>query len=424
MINITRLWTGQAQPADHLRYGRIEVRGNSDTPSSTASCMPDSSRSRKPIVVWNITRTCNLKCIHCYADSHAEKYPGELTWEQCCTVIDDLADYRVSALLLSGGEPLVHPLLPNILERATDRGLKVTLSTNGTRITPEYAALFKKLGVAYVGISLDGIGEVHDRFRGVKGAFDLAVRGFKLCEEVGQKTGLRLTLTRHNVQCMSDILDFIERENIRRVCFYHLVPTGRGVDVQTLHPDEARRALDMLIERVQKWKGQGEDRELLTVTQPADGIYLLLKQMREGNPLAAETLRLLEWNGGGANSSGRGIANIDTQGNVHPDQFWQSVTLGNVKKQKFSDIWEAKAGEAVEILPELRASDDPNERQKTLSGRCARCCHFKLCGGGFRTRAAFSNGHWCGSDPGCYLSEEEIQTGIVLDESGQVRFMK
>lgn len=424
MINITRLWTGQAQPADHLRYGRAEACGNGDSPSSTASCLPASSRSRKPIVVWNITRTCNLKCIHCYADSHAEKYPGELTWEQCCAVIDDLADYRVSALLLSGGEPLVHPLLPKILERATERGLKVTISTNGTRITPEYAALFKKLGVAYVGISLDGIGEIHDRFRGVKGAFEQAVRGFKLCEEAGQKTGLRLTLTRNNVQCMSDILDFIERENIRRVCFYHLVPTGRGVDVQTLRPDEARCALDMLIDRVQKWHGQGENRELLTVTQPADGIYLLLKQLREGNPLATETLRLLEWNGGGANSSGRGIANIDTQGNVHPDQFWQSVTLGNVKKQKFSDIWEARDGEAVDILPKLRASDDPLERQKELSGRCARCRHFKLCGGGFRTRAAFSNGNWVGSDPGCYLSEEEIQAKIGFDESGRACFLK
>lgn len=424
MINITRLWTGRAQPADHLRYGRAEACGNGDSLPSTASCMPASSRSRKPIVVWNITRTCNLKCIHCYADSHAEKYPGELTWEQCCAVIDDLADYRVSALLLSGGEPLVHPLLPKILERATERGLKVTISTNGTRITPEYAALFKKLGVAYVGISLDGIGEVHDRFRGVKGAFEQAVRGFKRCEDVGQKTGLRLTLTRNNVQCMSDILDFIERENIRRVCFYHLVPTGRGVDVQTLHPDEARRALDMLIARVEKWKEQGEDRELLTVTQPADGIYLLLKQLREGNPLATETLRLLEWNGGGSNSSGRGIANIDTQGNVHPDQFWQSVTLGNVKKQKFSEIWEAQAGDAVELLPKLRSSDDPVERQNALSGRCARCRHFKLCGGGFRTRAAFANGHWCGSDPGCYLSEEEIRTEIGLDESGCARFLK
>ncbi len=415
MINITRLWTGCAQPADHLRYGQGHGRGE----ASTAACMPASARARKPIVVWNITRTCNLRCVHCYADSHAEKYAGELSWEQCCEVIDDLADYQVNALLLSGGEPLVHPMLPQILERATGRGLKVTISTNGTRITPELAALFKKLGVAYVGISLDGIGAIHDRFRGVEGAFDQAVRGFKLCEEVGQKTGLRLTLTRNNVQCMPEILDFIERENIQRVCFYHLVPTGRGVAVETLTPAEARHAMDMLIERAERWAASGSARELLTVTQPADGIYLLLRQLREGRPLAAETLRLLQWNGGGANSSGRGIANIDTQGNIHPDQFWQSVTLGNVKEQKFSQVWEAEAGAAVDLLPELRASDDPLERQAALSGRCAGCRHFALCGGGFRTRAAFANDNWYGSDPGCYLTDEEISRPVGFDDEGR-----
>jgi len=410
MINITRLWTGAAQPADHLRYGL--GRGSDAALSSTAACAPASSRTRKPIIVWNITRTCNLRCVHCYADSHAEKYPGELSWEQCCAVIDDLAAYQASALLLSGGEPLLHPLLPQLLERATLRGLKVTISTNGTRITPEYAALFKKLGVAYVGISLDGIGPIHDKFRGVPGAFEKAIRGFKLCEQVGQKTGLRLTLTRNNVQCMGDILDFIERENIRRVCFYHLVPTGRGVDVASLKPDEARTALDMLIARVEAWHANGCTRELLTVTQPADGIYILLRQLREGSPLAAQTLRLLRWNGGGANSSGRGIADIDTQGNIHPDQFWQDVTLGNVKTQKFSDVWEAACESSAAQLDALRGSDSPRERQKKLSGRCANCCHFALCGGGFRTRAAFANGHWFGSDPGCYLTDEEIHTPL------------
>lgn len=411
MINITRLWTGAEQPADHLRYGL--GHGSHSRDSSTADCSPTSSRTRKPIVVWNITRTCNLRCIHCYADSHAQKYPGELTWEQCCAVIDDLADYRVNALLLSGGEPLLHPRLPQILERATQRGLKVTISTNGTRITPEYARLFKELGVAYVGISLDGIGAIHDRFRGVPGAFDGAIRGFRLCEEVGQKTGLRLTLTRNNVQSMEQILDFIEKEGIQRVCFYHLVPTGRGVDVASLKPEEARAALDMLIARAEAWQKSGQTRELLTVTQPADGIYILLRQLREGNPLAKQTLRLLEWNGGGANSSGRGIANIDTQGNIHPDQFWQQVTLGNVKSQKFSDVWEAVQEPSATQLRELRGSEDPSERQKKLTGRCAHCCHFRLCGGGFRTRAAFANGHWYGSDPGCYLTEEEIQTPIT-----------
>lgn len=411
MINITRLWTGAEQPADHLRYG-LHHSGMHHAQASTAACIPAHSRARKPIVVWNITRTCNLRCIHCYADSHAQHYPGELTWEQCCAVIDDLAAYGASALLLSGGEPLLHPRLPQILQRATEQGLKVTISTNGTRITPDYARLFKELGVAYVGISLDGIGEVHDRFRGVKGAFDGAIRGFRLCEEVGQKTGLRLTLTRNNVQSMGQILQFIEEQNIRRVCFYHLVPTGRGVDVASLHPEEARAALDMLIAKAEAWHRSGQTRELLTVTQPADGIYLLLRQLREGSPLAARTLRLLQWNGGGANSSGRGIANIDTQGNIHPDQFWQSVTLGNVKTERFSDVWEAAHAPSAAQLTELRGSDDPAERQKKLSGRCARCCHFALCGGGFRTRAAFANGHWYGSDPGCYLSDEEISTPL------------
>lgn len=410
MINITRLWTGAEQPADHLRYGL--GHGSTSPLSSTAACTPTSSRTRKPIVVWNITRTCNLRCVHCYADSHAEKYPGELTWEQCCSVIDDLADYKVNALLLSGGEPLLHPQLPQILERATQKGLKVTISTNGTRITPAYAALFKTLGVAYVGISLDGIGAVHDSFRGVEGAFDGAIRGFKLCKDVEQKTGLRLTLTRNNVQCMEQILDFIEQEDIRRVCFYHLVPTGRGVDVASLHPDEARRAIDMLIARAEAWYKAGQTRELLTVTQPADGIHILLRQLREQNPLAAQTLKLLSWNGGGANSSGRGIANIDTQGNIHPDQFWQGVTLGNVKQQKFSDVWEAANEPSAAVLKELRGSDDPQERQKKLGGRCAECAHFHLCGGGFRTRAAFANGHWYGSDTACYLSDEEIHTPL------------
>lgn len=410
MINITKLWTGAAQPADHIRYGL--GHGNNMPNSSTAACTPTSSRARKPIVVWNITRTCNLRCVHCYADSHAERYPGELSWEQCCAVIDDLADYKVNALLLSGGEPLLHPQLPQILQRATDKGLKVTISTNGTRITPDMARMFKDLGVAYVGISLDGIGAVHDKFRGVQGAFDGAIRGFKLCEEVGQKTGLRLTLTRNNVQSMEQILNFIEQEGIQRVCFYHLVPTGRGVDVASLKPEEARAALDMLIARAEAWHAAGQTRELLTVTQPADGIYLLLRQLREGHPQAAETLRLLTWNGGGANSSGRGIANIDTQGNIHPDQFWQGVTLGNVKTQKFSDVWEAAQEPSAAVLQELRGSDDPLERQKKLSGRCATCKHFALCGGGFRTRAAFANGHWYGSDPGCYLTDEETQMDI------------
>jgi radical SAM protein with 4Fe4S-binding SPASM domain len=402
MINLTRLWTGQAQPADDLRYGR-------------GHASPDSARARRPIVVWNITRTCNLRCVHCYSDSMAMKYPGELVWEQMQDVVKDLADYRIPSLLLSGGEPLIHPRFFDLVDAASQAGLKLTISTNGTLITPEKAALLKAANVAYVGISLDGIGEIHDRFRGKEGAFEAAVRGFHHCHEVGQKTGLRLTLTRHNVENIGQILDFIEEQEIQRVCFYHLVPAGRGAELQVLEAKAARGVIDTLISRVEAWHAQGIDREVLTVTQPADGAYLLVRMQRENHPNLEQARQLLGWNGGGANSSGRGIANIDTQGNVHPDQFWQDVVLGNVKRMAFSRIWEGANELSAPILDEIRSIGalSVDERRERMHGRCASCRWFKVCGGGFRTRAAFANHDLWGSDPGCYLDEEEIRTELV-----------
>lgn len=371
--------------------------------------------TRKPITVWNITRTCNLRCVHCYSDSNAMNYPGELTWPEMESVIDDLSAYQVPSLLLSGGEPLIHPRFFDIVDKASAGGLKLTISTNGTLITPEKAAMLKAANVAYVGISLDGIGKIHDEFRRKEGAFDGAVRGFRNCHDVGQKTGLRLTLTRHNVQNIEQILDFIEEQEIQRVCFYHLVPSGRGSSLQVLTPAESRHALDTLIALVKAWQRQGVTRELLTVAGPADGAYLLLRMEQENHPNLEEARRLLAWNGGGANSSGRGIADIDTQGNVHPDQFWQSITLGNVKRMPFSQIWEGQNAASTATLDDIRSIGrlSQDERQSRMSGPCASCRWFSICGG-FRTRAAFSEdgGLW-GSDPGCYLTEAE-RSGIEL----------
>ncbi len=410
MINLTKLWTGVAQPADSLRYGHASGHPHAAGGSTGPSSNPSAARARKPITVWNITRTCNLRCVHCYSDSNAQQYPGELTWEQMQTVVEDLAQYQVPSLLLSGGEPMIHPHFFDLVDLASSKGLKLTISTNGTLITPEKAALLKAANVAYVGISLDGIGKIHDEFRRKEGAFDGAVRGFKNCHEVGQKTGLRLTLTRHNVQNIEQILDFIEEKEIQRVCFYHLVPSGRGSAMQVLEAEEARKAVDTLIARVEAWHKQGVDRELLTVTQPADGAHLLVRMENEKHPNLEEARRLLSWNGGGANSSGRGIANIDTQGNVHPDQFWQDVILGNVKKMPFSQIWEGQNPASAEQLAEIRSIGllSNEERQARMSGPCADCKWFSICGGGFRTRAYFANdGDLWGSDPGCYLKDSE-----------------
>lgn len=386
MINLTKLYCGVSQPADALRYGH-------------GHGAPSSAKERKPIVVWNITRRCNLKCIHCYSDSDAREYPGELTWEQCQSVIDDLASYGIPALLLSGGEPLIHPRFFDIATYARQKGIKLTLSTNGTLIDQDTAARLKALQFAYVGISLDGIGATHDHFRGRQGAFDKAVSAFRNCKSVGQKVGLRLTLSANNIADLDHILDFIEREDIERVCFYHLVYSGRGSNVADVSHEQTREAIDKIIDRTHQWHANGKPREVLTVDQPADGAYLYLRMLREDPDRADEMLNLLKWNGGGTNSSGRGIGNIDTQGNVHPDQFWQSLTLGNVKERPFSEIWRDQSNGTLAAL---------RDRTKKLEGKCSDCRFLNICGGGFRVRAVQVHGNIWAPDPACYLTEQEI----------------
>jgi radical SAM protein with 4Fe4S-binding SPASM domain len=386
MINLTRLLSGVAQPADNLRYG---IGGSAYK----------SAAERKPVVVWNITRRCNLHCQHCYSDSSNRSYPGELTMEECRAVIDDLAVFGIPALLLSGGEPMVHPDFFEIASYARERGIRLTLSTNGTLLNGRNVARLLDIGFAYVGISLDGIGETHDRFRGQTGAFQKSVTAFRLCRNIGQKAGLRLTLTEHTVQDLDRILDFIEDENIRRVCFYHLVHSGRGSGLSLLAHHQTRDAMDRIMTRVENWIREGVHREVLTVDQPADGAYLWM-HLKHRDPVRAErALELLRWNGGGSHGSGTGIANIDSQGNVHPDQFWQDILLGNVREKSFSRTW---TDSPHPVLLGLRTYPRP------VKGRCANCRFFSICGGGFRARAYHgANDPWA-EDPGCYLTCEEI----------------
>lgn len=386
MLNVTRLLCDIEQPMDALRYGR-----GADAPSAAAA--------RKPVVVWNVSRTCNLRCVHCYSDSDARAYPGELTHEQGRALLDDLASFGVPAVLLSGGEPLARADLFELAEYGRSLGLKFTLSTNGTLIDEKRAQRIREIGFAYVGISFDGIGETNDAFRGVKGAFDRAVRGIRNCKAVGQKVGLRLTLTPATVADLDRIFDFIEAEDIDRACFYHLVPSGRGRSTTTLPLEQARAAVDTIFRRTREFAQRGRPREILTVDNHADAAYLYRTVARDDPARAEGVYALLSWNGGGAHSSGVGIADIDTQGNVHPDQFMQSVTLGNVKERPFSKIW---TDESNEILAQLR------DRTGRLRGRCSGCRYLSLCGGNFRARALNATGDLWASDPGCYLSDAEI----------------
>jgi Fe-coproporphyrin III synthase len=386
MFNVTKVLCGLDQPMDALRYGQ-------------GTGAPPSSRERRPVVVWNVTRTCNLRCTHCYSDSAAMKYEGELTFEEGCSLLDDLADFGVPAVLFSGGEPLARRDTLQLAEHARSRGMKVTLSTNGTLIDAQIARKIKELGFAYVGVSFDGVGATNDVFRGMVGAFDRAMRGIRNLKAVGQKVGLRLTLTPHTIADLDAIFDFIEREGIQRACFYHLVPSGRGKDVTPLPAVQTRAALDTIFRRTRALVEKGDPREILTVDNHADGPYAYLKLAAEGDPLASRAYDLLRWNGGGGSSSGIGIADIDWLGDVHPDQFSRQITFGNVRERRFSEIWSDESNPTLHAL---------RNRKEHIEGRCRSCRFFDVCGGNFRARAHAVTGNLWASDPGCHLSEREI----------------
>lgn len=391
MINLTTLWFGGKSASDSLRYG-------------VGHGAPKSAAERRPVVVWNITRGCNLKCVHCYSDSRALKYPGELSTADAKAVLKHLADFGVPAVLFSGGEPLLRRDLLALARHARGLGLRCTLSTNGTLIDEAKARKIRDAGFTYVGVSLDGVGGTNDTFRGASGAFERALGGIRNLRAAGQRVGLRMTLTRWNVRDLGAVLDLVEKEDIQRVCFYHLVYSGRGSElrVDDLSPAGTRQALDLLLARAEDFERRGLGKEILTVDNHADGPYLYLR-LRERDPARAEEVRrLLEWNGGGANSSGVGIGCIDWRGDVHPDQFWHQHTLGNVKERPFPDIWTDPADPLVAGL---------RNRLPLLKGRCGACRFKKMCGGSFRARAEAATRDPWAPDPACYLTDEEI--GVV-----------
>ena len=220
MIGISKLYCGAVEPGDVLRYNRESGR--------LPSHLLQFSKDKKPVVVWNMTRRCNLRCIHCYSSSRNIRYRNELTTEEARAMIRDLAAFGSPVLLFSGGEPLMRRDLPELARFATEQGMRAVISTNGTRITRKKAAVFQEIGLSYVGVSLDGMKATHDRFRGVEGAFDASMKGIRLCRDMGIKVGVRFTINRHNVADVPAIFGLLEKEDIPRCCFYHLVYSGRG----------------------------------------------------------------------------------------------------------------------------------------------------------------------------------------------------
>ncbi len=397
MLGVTRLLCGTITPGDALRFGRL----SGELPPHLLHYSLD----KKPVIAWNVTRRCNLHCAHCYTDSFDRQYEGELTTAEAKAVIDDLADFGAPVILFSGGEPLLRPDLPELVERAQAHGIRSVISTNGTLLIHGVAQELKDLGVSYVGVSIDGPQPVHDRFRGVAGAFNEAIQGIRNCREAGLRVGLRVTLTQFSYANLKDIFDIVESEDIPRVCFYHLAYAGRGDRIQKfdLSHGETRTAVDLIFARTMDFARRGNTKDVLTVDNHTDGVYLYRTVRRLEPERADEVLQMLRWQGG--NQSGIAVGNIDPLGNVHVDQFSSAHTFGNVRERPFSEIWSG----SDPVLAALR------DRRGRIKGRCARCAYFDICNGNLRARAESYYGDLWAEDPACYLTDAEL--GIVPEEA-------
>lgn len=275
-------------------------------------------------MAWTVSRRCNLKCLRCPAGSENKEYPGELTMEQAVQMLDELADYKVPQIILSGGEPLMHPNFFELARYARMWGLRVTLFTNGTLITQDVANRLAALGLNSVQVSFDGLYNVNDRARGMDRAFRKAVGGLIRLKELGQPVGLRFALTRRNIETLGQIFEMVEREGFERIAFHKpgYIPWGRFLQEDDIPLEEERAAEETVIRKSRElqargWKGQ---------------------------------VRIVD-------DRQSGIARIDADGSVYPGWFPWEGTIGNVKERSFGDLWQSPAG-GRSFDPQLSPGDE------------------------------------------------------------------
>ncbi len=388
MINISKLYCGLAGKSDDLRFGQHKSFG--------------------PVVAFNCTNRCNLNCLHCYSSSTADRSNDELSTAEAKQLLSGLAEVNCPVVLFTGGEPLLRDDLFELLAEAGRLRLQTVISSNGTLIDSAAADRLAEVGVNYVGISIDGDQEFHDRFRQVRGSFKAALAGIESCKKTGIKTGLRFTVMKQNLLQIQFIFDLAATIGTRRICFYHLTRTGRAKELTdsknnlnaaryTLNAVETRQAVETIIEKTSECAQKNIIDEVLTVGNHADGPFLLLKMLRENNMNYKTARKLLLANGG--NKTGEKIGCVSWDGNVYPDQFWRNYSLGNIKDKTFREIWEDST---EPVLNKLR------KKSEFADKKCLSCKWFNLCKGNFRFLGTEADDEYWLNEPACYLTDEEI----------------
>jgi radical SAM protein with 4Fe4S-binding SPASM domain len=391
---------------------------------------PTGTKEYKPrLVFWEVTKGCNLRCIHCRATATELASPSDLPTPKALDIIRQIADYANPILVLSGGEPLYRPDIFQLAKFGTELGLRVALATNGTLVTKEIAKKIVDSGVKRVSISLDGAtAETHDSFRGIPGAFDAAVYGFKNLKELGMPVQINMTIARHNAAQLPQVLDMVRGLGADALHTFLLVPVGCGVDIaesQMVPPEEYERILNWFYD--QSLSG---DIELKATCAPH--YFRVARQRRVADrKAAAETTAAevahmpigptdmtmpgstgISFNGkpqqaghtghpgghpGGHPDgmsavtkgclAGTGVCFISHEGEIYPCGYLPALA-GDLRKQTFADIWEKS-----QVFHELRDDDG-------LKGKCG-CCEFRHVCMGCRARAFAATGDFMASEPFC-----------------------
>ncbi len=348
------------------------------------------------IMIWNFTNRCNLFCHHCYskADPNNE---DSLTFEQVCQTIPSMIDAGVKFVIFSGGEPLIRKDIFDIAAEMKKAGIMTYLSTNGMYINEKNAQQIVDT-FNYIGISIDGIEEVHNLFRGDKNSYKKAIEGIKHVQNAGGNAGIRFTITKETKDSFYQMFDLVEELGANKLYISHLVYSGRGLDNLNIDisKEERRIYVEHIIDKAFEYYKDGKDIDLVTGNMEMDSV-LLLKRFEKEYPDFVDSLtkKLKSW---GGNSAGNRLGNMDWEGNVKPDPFFPEY-IGNYLETSFEDVW---AGKSSDIVGKLRQSP------RDISGKCSQCKYIDICNGGSRSRAYAIHGDLWAEDPSCYLTNEEI----------------
>ncbi|HQI92366.1 MAG TPA: radical SAM protein [Methanotrichaceae archaeon] len=331
-------------------------------------------------VIWEITRRCNLRCKHCFSNSGLPE-SDELTTDEVKRAIDLLSEKKVFYVNFTGGEPLLRPDLIDILSYASGKKISLSLSTNGYLLTGETADLLKETNVSQVQISIDGMNEQHDLFRGVTGSFSQALKAIRLLRDAGIEVAVSTTVNKTNMDQISRIIDMSMDVGASVFKTTLFIPVGRGRSNEAelgLESDDVHRLAILMKEKENEVNGRLflEDSSCYSWLFE-DGSLAAPSWMRSKNIGCA---------------AGKSNIFITADGNVVPCPFLRELTMGNIRRDSFDEIWDS---EVLDVFRTLHTGD--------LTGKCGNCEHLGMrCYGGCRAAALAYNGDLLGADPFCW----------------------